>query len=90
MTANTIEIEGVLHADGKLILDVKPAMLPGRVWVALRPLVEAERLPDAPWLDDSIPAPFDLPRAGTMIRVQPRAVAERMPEFPIGLAEEAG
>jgi Arc/MetJ-type ribon-helix-helix transcriptional regulator len=36
------------------------------------------RLPDPPWLDECVPAPFDLPRAAST-RVYPRQVAERMP-----------
>jgi len=88
MIANTIEIEGTLQADGKLILDEKPAMPPGRVRVALQAL--SERLPDAPWADESIPAPFDLPREGAVVRVQTRRFPERLPELPTGLAEEAG
>jgi hypothetical protein len=88
MIANAIEIEGTLQADGLLILDEKPAMPPGRVRVALRALVE--RLPDAPWADDGVPAPFDLPREGAVVRVQARSVPERLPEIPTGLAEEAG
>jgi len=49
---------------------------------------EAERLPDVPWLDDSISAPFDLPRPGVAERVQPRPVSKRLPELPTGLGEE--
>ena len=94
MIAKTIAIAGTLQADGQLILDEKPALPPGRVRVALQPLIEgpsqAERLPDAPWFDDSISAPFDLPREGVVVRVQTRTFSERLPEFPTGLAEEAG
>jgi hypothetical protein len=88
MIANTVEIDGTLQADGKLILDEKPALRPGRVRVALRALVE--RLPDAPWADDSVPAPLDLPHEGAVVRVQARPFAERLPELPTSLAEEAG
>ena len=92
MIANTIEIDGTLQANGQLILDEKPALPPGRVRVALQPLVEketqAERLPDVPWLDENISAPFDLPRPGNVVRVQPRAVLERLPEVPMGLTED--
>jgi hypothetical protein len=87
MIANTIEINGTLQADGRLILDEKPALPPGRVRVALRAL--AERLPDAPWVDENVSAPFDLPREGAVVRVQARAVLERLPELPTGFAEEA-
>jgi hypothetical protein len=82
-------IDGVLRSDGTLELDASPRLPPGRVRVTVQPLVdgrtEAERLPDAPWLDDGIPAPFDLPRSGVAERVQPRAVAERLPELPTGM-----
>jgi hypothetical protein len=88
MIANTIQIEGTLRADGQLILDEKPALPPGRVRVAMQAL--AARLPDAPWADDSIPAPFDLPREGAVVRVQVRAVPERLPDLPTNLSEAAG
>jgi hypothetical protein len=42
--------------------------------------VKIERLPNPPWLDDTIPAPFDLPRPGFPVRVQ-RRHAERLPEL---------
>ena len=93
MIANTIEIEGTLQADGKLILDEAPNLPPGRVRVALQSLgkgqTEAERLPDLLWLDDSISAPIDLPYAGKIIRIFPRAVLHRLPELPTMLSEES-
>src|SRR5689334_25421426 len=46
MSANTIEMKGTLQADGKLILDKKPALPPGRVRVALR-AIENESAPGA-------------------------------------------
>jgi hypothetical protein len=88
MIANTIELEGTLQADGRLILDEKPALKPGRVRVALRPLMESqirERLPDSPWLDDTIPAPFDLPYVGDIVRIQPRWHRDRLPELTSAL-----
>ena len=88
MIANTIEIEGTLQADGQLILDEKPALPPGRVRVTLQALVE--RFPDGPWTDEGIPAPFDLPREGAVVRIQVRAFQERLPEPPIILAEDVG
>jgi hypothetical protein len=88
MTVNSIEVAGTLQPDGNLILDEKPAMAAGRVCVALRRLAGGERLPDAPFFDDAIPAPFDLPRAGPVIRVRPRIVLERLPELPSPIAEE--
>jgi len=93
MIANALELHGTLQADGRLILDEKPPLPPGRVRVALQPLIDseskAERLPDEPWLDDSIPAPFDLPREGTVVRVPTCPFSERLPELPTGLAEGA-
>ena len=94
MIANAIEMEGTLEADGRLVLDEKPALPPGRVRVALQPLEvvrpKVERLPDVPWSDDSISAPLDLPRPDDWVRVQPRAIPERLPEVPTALAEERG
>ncbi len=93
MIANSIEIDGTLQPDGRLILDEKPILSPGRVRVALRSLPESpaktDRLPDTPWLDESIPAPLDLPRSGTTVPVHPRLSGERLPELPANLAEEA-
>jgi hypothetical protein len=68
MSTIGIVVNGLLKPDGTLELDALPRLPPGRVRVTLQPLVEGriggERLPDAPWLDDAIPAPFDLPRLG--------------------------
>lgn len=36
MSPQTIEMEGTLQPDGKLILDTRPALPPGRVRVALQ------------------------------------------------------
>jgi hypothetical protein len=36
MNPNTIEIQGTLEADGRLVLDEKPAFPPGRVRVTLQ------------------------------------------------------
>lgn len=92
MIANVIEIQGTLQPDGKLILDERPPLPPGRVRVAIQAVVEpppkSDRLPDEPWLDTSISAPFDLPRSGVLVRVQPRLLAERLPEFPDWVTEE--
>jgi hypothetical protein len=49
--------------------------------------VPTERLPDIPWEDESIPAPFDLPRPDEVERVRPRAAAERLPE-PLDWADD--
>jgi hypothetical protein len=40
MIANTIEINGTLHADGQLILDEKPNLRPGRVHIAMQTIEE--------------------------------------------------
>jgi hypothetical protein len=85
-------VDGLLRPDGTLELDVPPSLPPGRVRVIVQPLVDSqsavERLPDEPWLDDSIPAPFDLPRSGAAERVQPRPVSVRLPELPTEFAED--
>ena len=85
-------IDGLLRPDGTLELDAPPRLPTGRVRVTVQPLVDnlsdAERLPDAPWLDDGIPAPFDLPRSGVSHRVEPRAVLERLPDFLTELMDE--
>lgn len=38
MNPPTVETRGTLEADGRLVLDEKPALPPGRVRVALQPL----------------------------------------------------
>lgn len=85
MIAKAIEMEGTLEAAGRLVLDEKPALPPGRVRVALQQLSEelprGERLPDVPCVDTAIPAPFDLPRIGAAVRVSPRLTTERFPEI---------
>lgn len=71
-----VETTGTLHPGGAVTLDEPPRLAPGRVRVALRPLPPpAARLPDGPFPDESIPAPFDLPYEGP-VRA---AVAERIP-----------
>lgn len=71
-----IETTGTLHPDGAVTLDEPPTLAPGRVRVSLRPL-QTVRLPDPPLLDESIPAPFDLPWEGPVRAI----VAERI-EYP--------
>ena len=88
MPAMDIVVNGLLQPGGTLQLDFVPAMSPGRVRVTLQPLGNAERLPDAPWLDESVSAPFDLPRPGARKRVHARVVAERLPDLPAALREE--
>ena len=84
-------IDGLLTPEGTLRLDAPPRLPPGRVRVTVQSLVdernEAERLPDAPWLDDAIPAPFDLPRSGIVERVRPRPIPERLPELLAEITE---
>jgi hypothetical protein len=93
MSTMSVVATGLLKADGTLEQDQPPGLPPGRVRVTLQTMGEKEtgvvRLPDAPWSDDSIPAPFDLPRPGVVERVQPRPVAQRLPEFVEGLQEDA-
>lgn len=84
MSALPIILDGLLKPDGTLEFDAPPGLPSGRVRVTLEFVEERrdlmERLPDAPWADDNIPAPFDLPRPGVIELVQPRFVAERLPE----------
>jgi hypothetical protein len=94
MSTMSFVATGLLKADGTLEFDCPPPLPPGRVRITLQSLGEKEtgvvRLPDAPWPDDSIPAPFDLPRPGVVERVQPHQVAERLPEPLEALPEDAG
>jgi hypothetical protein len=85
MVANSsIVLEGVLKADGTLELDHRPELPPGRVRVKLETLTvvhgDAGPRPDPPWLDESIPAPFDLPLPGPSETVELREVAELLPD----------
>jgi hypothetical protein len=92
MSTMSIVINGLLRPDGTLELETTPKLPPGRVRVTLQPLGEgcadSERLPDPPWQDEAISAPFDLPRTGRAMRVQPRIIAERLPEPPVWEPEE--
>jgi hypothetical protein len=78
-------LDGNLRADGTIVLDASPPLPPGRVRVAVQEL-EVEscatvRLPDPPWLDDSISPPCDLPHLGEVRRVEPRRCnTPRLPE----------
>ena len=80
----SILLDGLLKPDGTLELIGRPALPPGPVRVRLEaaPWVgrPQERLPDHPWLDENIPAPFDLRRPLSVERVQVRQVTERLPE----------
>ncbi len=77
-----VVLEGILKPDGTLELDGRPALPPGRVRVSLQSITSAtrEHLPDPPWPDESIPAPFDLPLASKSKPVEPVKVAELLPE----------
>ena len=76
--------DGVLEADGTIHLDHPPELRPGRVRVAVRPVVALAAsgvlLPDAPWEDESIPAPCDLPIAGPRKTIHPRPGQVRLPD----------
>ncbi|MGO8676206.1 MAG: hypothetical protein ACLQVX_10095 [Limisphaerales bacterium] len=81
---SSVVLEGVLTPDGTVALKGRPALPPGRVRVRLEsmpePGSESERLPDAPWHDENVAAPFDLPQPSTIEHVTPREVNERLPE----------
>jgi hypothetical protein len=80
----SIVLDGLLKPDGTLELIGRPELPPGPVLVRLEaaPRLDRtdERLPDRPWLDESVPAPFDLRRPLGAERVQVRQVTERLPE----------
>jgi hypothetical protein len=80
----SIVLDGLLKPDGTLELIGRPGLPPGPVRVRLEaaPWVgcTVERWPDHPWLDENIPAPFDLRRPLGGERVQIRQVTERLPE----------
>ena len=91
MAANlSVVVEGVLKADDTIELSSHPSLPPGPVRVKLEALSEAgngaELLPDPPWEDESIPAPFDLPLPGKPEPIVVREVAELLPE-PFELRE---
>ncbi len=91
MITMDVVVDGMLRSDGTLKLDVVPRLAPGRVRVTLQSLgsrVGGERLPDGPWLEESISAPFDLPRPGLAERVEARIVTERLPDLPAALRED--
>jgi len=84
MAANfSVVVDGVLKADDTIELANHPALPPGPVRVRLESLAEAgqgaEILPDPPWEDESISAPFDLPLPGSPKPVVLREVAEVLP-----------
>lgn len=85
MITMDVVVNGILRSDGTLKLDAVPRLAPGRVRVTLQSLESqtgGERLPEGPWLDESISAPFDLPRQGLAERIKVRMITERLPELP--------
>ena len=86
-TSTEVVLDGDLRADGTIALDAYPPLPPGRVRVTVQPLAKtppaSARLPDPPWLDDCISAPFDLPHFGEAHLVQSRLGEPRLPE-PFG------
>lgn len=89
-TNATIVLEGILKSNGTLELRSRPALSPGLVRVTLEPLPmprpPAEPLPDPPWEDECISAPFDLPLPDNGHPIVARWVAEVLPA-PFELAE---
>ena len=83
-TSTGIVLDGDFRADGTIALDAYPPLPPGRVRVTVQTLARAPRpaarLPDPPWLDDCISAPFGLPHFGEARLVQPRLGEPRLPE----------
>jgi hypothetical protein len=83
-TSTGVVLDGDLRADGTIALDRSPPLPPGRVRVTVQALERtppvAARLPDPPWLDDCISAPFDLPHFGEAQLVRPRPAEPRLPE----------
>lgn len=93
MAANTsVIVEGVLKSDGTLELHSRPPLPPGRVRIKLERVPEAGSdaapLPDPPWPEDSVSAPFDLPLPHPPQPVEAREVAELLPD-PFEWTEEA-
>lgn len=85
MAANVSAVlEGLLKADDTIELASHPAVPPGPVRVRLEALSGTgngvERLPDPPWLDESIPAPCDLPLPDKGEPVTLREVRDWLPE----------
>ena len=84
VTSTGIVLDGDLRADGTIALDTYPPLPPGRVRVTVERLAKdplpSDRLPDPPWLDDCISAPFDLPHFGNAQLVQPQWGEPRLPE----------
>ncbi len=80
----TLVINGNLLSDGTIQLDRPPPISPGRVQITMRSLSQSEAanvcIPDGPWLDEAVSAPFDLPFAGVPRRVHPRQAHDLLPD----------
>jgi hypothetical protein len=91
MASPEIVLDGLLKADGTVQLDALPRLPPGRVRVTLQRLEETSRettrLPDPPWIDESLSAPCDLPRPAA-VRIEPRTVTERLPQGAEALTQD--
>ncbi len=77
-------LDGNLDSDGTIRLDRPPDVPPGRVRITIQPLPESMpavgHLPDGPWLDEAISAPFDLLLPGMPQRVRPRQARDVLPD----------
>ncbi len=91
---SAVVLDGNLDPDGTIRLDRPPDVPPGRVRITLQPLPAtvpgAICLPDGPWLDDAISAPFDLPFPGKTERVHPRQAHDLLPDPLTGTEEDLG
>lgn len=95
MTVKTLDITvpGTIKPDGSLQLDQPANLPPGPVQVTLRSTpttlqCETPRQPDGPWSDESVSAPFDLPRPAQARRVRTRRGTLRLPD-PVFAAENS-
>ena len=84
MSDLALVFDGNLNSDGTIQLDRPPGISPGRVQVTLRRYLPLNRvtlrIPDGPWPDEAVSAPFDLPRPGIPERVRPRRACDRLPD----------
>ena len=85
MASLEITIEGTIKPDGSIELDQPSNLPPGPVQITLRRIPatlpsEISRQPDGPWPDESISAPFDLPRTGQSRTVRTRVGTLRLPD----------
>lgn len=72
-------VEGFVTDDGQLQVPSPLPLPPGPVRITLQWIKPGERLPDPPWLDGCISAPFDLPHSGKIERLRLKEVTERLP-----------